>query len=296
MLDGGGLWWTARLADRAQRASRERAGPAAGSAAGSLLLGAALAAATGPSPAAHRALRVLVRAGPAARPDPWPPGDPARPVPAVALTGPGLLQRAGGRRTAACLLASLASLLVVGGLPGVVLAGVCTVLGPRLLGRLEPRAVRDERERFTADLPTALDLLAACLRGGAAPAEAVRAVGLALPGACGDRLTRVAAALALGAPAPQAWGDLAGDGSDDAAVAAARALTRACEGGTPVADAVALLSAQSRDEAAARGQAAAARAGVLAVAPLGLCFLPAFVLLGVVPVVAGLVGPLLAGL
>jgi hypothetical protein len=30
---------------------------------------------------------------------------------------------------------------------------------------------------------------------------------------------------------------------------------------------------------------------VLAVAPLGLCFLPAFVLLGVVPVVAGLAGP-----
>jgi hypothetical protein len=44
-----------------------------------------------------------------------------------------------------------------------------------------------------------------------------------------------------------------------------------------------------RDEQAAR------RVGVLVVAPLGLCFLPAFVLLGVVPVVLGLTGPLLAG-
>jgi hypothetical protein len=46
------------------------------------------------------------------------------------------------------------------------------------------------------------------------------------------------------------------------------------------------------------GSAASRRrggSGVLAVAPLGLCFLPAFVLLGVVPVVAGLAGPLLAG-
>ena len=41
---------------------------------------------------------------------------------------------------------------------------------------------------------------------------------------------------------------------------------------------------------------AARRVGVLAVAPLGLCFLPAFVLLGVVPVVIGLAGPLLATL
>ncbi len=58
---------------------------------------------------------------------------------------------------------------------------------------------------------------------------------------------------------------------------------------------MARLAAEARADRAARGQAAAERAGVLAVAPLGLCFLPAFVLLGVVPVVAGLVGPLLAG-
>lgn len=38
------------------------------------------------------------------------------------------------------------------------------------------------------------------------------------------------------------------------------------------------------------------RVGVLAVAPLGLCFLPAFVLLGIVPVVVGLAGPLFATL
>jgi hypothetical protein len=35
------------------------------------------------------------------------------------------------------------------------------------------------------------------------------------------------------------------------------------------------------------------RAGVLAAAPLGLCFLPAFVLVGVVPVVTGLAGSFL---
>lgn len=47
--------------------------------------------------------------------------------------------------------------------------------------------------------------------------------------------------------------------------------------------------AQGRRTAAARAaHVRVRRAGVLATAPLGLCFLPAFVLIGVVPVVIGL--------
>ncbi|MDN2502743.1 type II secretion system F family protein, partial [Nocardia nova] len=45
------------------------------------------------------------------------------------------------------------------------------------------------------------------------------------------------------------------------------------------------------DTAAARAE----RAGVLISGPLGLCFLPAFVCLGIVPVVAGLAGRVLGG-
>ncbi|MDO3640328.1 type II secretion system F family protein, partial [Mycolicibacterium sp. KC 300] len=39
--------------------------------------------------------------------------------------------------------------------------------------------------------------------------------------------------------------------------------------------------------------AAAERASVLIAAPLGLCYLPAFLCLGIVPVVAGLAGDVL---
>jgi tight adherence protein B len=39
-----------------------------------------------------------------------------------------------------------------------------------------------------------------------------------------------------------------------------------------------------------------ATAGVLAVGPLGLCFLPAFLLLGVMPAIVGLAGPLLTSI
>ncbi len=40
-------------------------------------------------------------------------------------------------------------------------------------------------------------------------------------------------------------------------------------------------------------EARAQRAGVLITAPLGLCFLPAFLVLGVAPVVIGLAGEVL---
>ncbi len=197
--------------------------------------------------------------------------------------------------TLACALAGTALALLLGGPVGVGLGLLLAAGGPAVLGRLEPASTREEREALAADLPLALDLLAACLTGGAALPEAVRAVADAVPGPCGARLLRVAAALEVGRSPGEAWSVLALPG-DELAGAAARALARAGEGGAPVAGAVVRLAEQAREGARARGQQAAERAGVLAVGPLGLCFLPAFVLLGVVPVVAGLVGPLLAGL
>jgi pilus assembly protein TadC len=171
------------------------------------------------------------------------------------------------------------------------------LVGPRALGRLEPQAVRTEREQLLADLPLVLDLLAACLAGGAALPAAAEAVGRAVGGPAGRRLVAVAAALAVGAPPADAWGPLAGSGpgrrDDDPYAPAARALSRAAEGGAPVAATVGRLAAEVRADARSRAEQAARRVGVLAVAPLGLCFLPAFVLLGIVPVVVSLAGPLL---
>jgi hypothetical protein len=52
------------------------------------------------------------------------------------------------------------------------------------------------------------------------------------------------------------------------------------------------VAEDARDAARWDAQARARALGARAAAPLGLCFLPAFVLVGIVPVVAG-VGPLL---
>ena len=62
---------------------------------------------------------------------------------------------------------------------------------------------------------------------------------------------------------------------------------RASESGAALAGACARFAAEQRAGHEAAAEAAARRAGVLVVLPLGCCFLPAFVLLGVVPIVLG---------
>ena len=190
------------------------------------------------------------------------------------------------------VLAGLFTWVVVGGSVGVVLGLAAGLACPRLLRQLSDRD--DDEGEVTAQLPLALDLLAACLVGGATTGAAVDAVARALPGPCGNRLGRVAAGLAVGSPPSEAWRAL-GDGPGPAG-AAARALARAAEGGAPVAAGVLRVAEDARREAHGRAERAARRAGVLAVGPLGLCFLPAFLLLGVLPAIIGLAGPLLASL
>jgi pilus assembly protein TadC len=192
----------------------------------------------------------------------------------------------------AALLAGVALWAVVGGPVGVGIGLAAVGVGPRLLGRLGDD--ESDTKAVVAELPLALDLLAACLVGGATSVDAVRAVATALPGPCGARLARVGAALGVGSPAAEAWRAL-GEGPGPAG-AAARALTRAAEGGAPVAASVVRVAEDARREAVGRAERAARRAGVLAVGPLGLCFLPAFLLLGIVPAIAGLAGSVLSSL
>ncbi|MBQ6641085.1 MAG: type II secretion system F family protein, partial [Saccharopolyspora sp.] len=69
---------------------------------------------------------------------------------------------------------------------------------------------------------------------------------------------------------------------------------RSARTGSALAEVADGLAAEARTAVADRAQAAAQRAGVWITAPLGLCFLPAFLCLGVVPVVAGMVQRLAA--
>jgi len=141
-----------------------------------------------------------------------------------------------------------------------------------------------------AALPAALDLLAACLWAGAPLEQALTVVSQAFEGTPAGRLLDATARLtALGAPPELAWADAL---ADPAFAVVARAVIRAHHSGASLSDVLSRAADERRRGLRSDAEAAAARASVRAVLPLGLCFLPAFVLVGVVPVVAGFAGSL----
>lgn len=150
---------------------------------------------------------------------------------------------------------------------------------------LDPRAM-DPRARHARALdPPAidpavlLDLAAAALAAGASVPGALIALGEAVGGAEGRVLRRAGAALLLGGSWPDAWGRTQGSLGD-----LARALEPAWVDGVPATPLLQTVADRIRADRSREAQEAAARLGVRLVLPLGLCFLPAFVLLGLVPV------------
>ncbi|CAM4016132.1 type II secretion system F family protein [Kibdelosporangium persicum] len=163
----------------------------------------------------------------------------------------------------------------------------------RLSGKQLITAKRWRRSRTPAPDPLQLamswDLLGACLRAGLPVPAAVRVVADRVPGDGGKALRTTADLLALGADAEDAWAPAA---SVPATAPLARGARRTARSGTELATVAAALADEVRTSATDTAEARAQRAGVLIAGPLGLCFLPAFVCLGVVPVVAGLAGRL----
>lgn len=202
-------------------------------------------------------------------------------------TGP-----AGRRRrigpTAAGLLTAVAGLALLGW-PWGVPAGMLAVLGvPRLLRLLETSSERTARLRLQADLPLAADLLAGAVSAGCPTGAALEAVAAALDGVLAAVLARAAAELSLGADSQGAWNAaLAGAPTGAAGVAdLAEVLTAADSSGLAPVAALHGIAARARAATAAAAAEHAQRAGVRSAGPLGLCFLPAFVVVGIVPALA----------
>ena len=193
-------------------------------------------------------------------------------------------------RWATALLCAAAVGALVGGWSGLVTGVVLVVPVARLLRRVRGPAERRDQLRAAADLPYLVDLVAAALRAGLPLDGAVRVVATAGAGPVAERLARVARSLELGLPPAQAWipmRDLPGGSRVVAAV------TRSAESGAALAGGFGRLAEQLRSGRMVAVDAAARRAGVLVVLPLGLCFLPAFVFAGVVPVIVAVLGDVL---
>ncbi|MER7164556.1 type II secretion system F family protein [Micromonospora sp. NPDC000207] len=190
----------------------------------------------------------------------------------------------------AALLGGLAVAVLVGGWLGWLGALPTALLLDRLLRRIEPPAVRRRRIQEVADLPLAADLLAAVLRAGAPVDRSVLAVADALGGPLGERLGRVGRTLLLGGEPDEAWAYLSPIPGAERLVAAA---VRSSTSGAALTGAFTRLADDLRADRSVAVEASARRAGVLIVLPLGLCFLPAFILAGLVPVIVAVLGDVL---
>lgn len=199
--------------------------------------------------------------------------------------GPSVLVRRAAAGTAGCAL----FLFLRGGLGPALAAGVglaVAVLADRFLAKLEPASVQRRRELRADQLPMALELIAAAVAAGSPTVAALELVSTAVDRPLAEDLATVAAHLRLGAEPEAAWRDLLDpDRAGPAVAAAARAVLRAERTGARLAPALNRIAADARADAAARAVENAHRAGVASAAPLGLCFLPAFIVLGVVPIV-----------
>nr|WP_300337092.1 hypothetical protein [Actinomyces sp.] len=215
----------------------------------------------------------------------------------TALAGP----QATARLLACLPLIGLALGTAIGARPQEVLlgGGVGSVLGLVGIGLMGAGHYLTRRLVWAAesasqgvDEALVLDLAAAALSCGSSVPGTLEALAQALDEpACGV----VARALLLGAGWQEAW-----RAAQDEDWCARRQDLEAClrpgweDGASPV-PLLAATAASLRSGRGARDQEAAERLAVRLVVPLGLCHLPAFVALGIVPVVASLGLDLLGG-
>jgi Flp pilus assembly protein TadB len=175
--------------------------------------------------------------------------------------------------------------LVFGSLLGVALGTLSAWVAHRFFGRLESRADRERRSVLVSQVPIVCDLLSATLASGASLRSALAAVASAVGAPASESLLRVDAALRMGASQQTAWITAKVD-PEFSRIAAA--FQRSASSGAPIADVFIGIGVDERRRKRLAVEVAARSAGVRSVAPLAACYLPAFILLGIVPVVASM--------
>jgi pilus assembly protein TadC len=158
------------------------------------------------------------------------------------------------------------------------------------LSRRSPRADEGSSQVTLSEVADAMVLVAMALRGGRGFVEALADVARGSPPRVADQLTQVVAAIGWGLPQDQwwslaspAWGGLA---------QASRLADRA---GVPPAGLVLAAAADLRARAAGELDERVGALGVRLVLPLGLAFLPGFLLTTVVPVILTVAASVLPG-
>lgn len=211
------------------------------------------------------------------------------------LHGPAAAGAAGLPGVAAAASAVLA--VVLGGWPGLAaspLAAGAAWLACKLA--LAKAAVQPPEPRSVAFV---VDLLAGALAAGLPPELAIDGVAAAVAEHGSDSLRRaveplgrVGRLLQLGSDPAVAWASLY---PAPGYAPVADSGRRCAASGARLASALAAVADELRSRHQAEALARAERVGVWSLLPLGLCFLPAFVCLGVVPVILGVAGEVFGG-
>ncbi|HEX8093160.1 type II secretion system F family protein [Jatrophihabitans sp.] len=199
------------------------------------------------------------------------------------------------------LLAAIATAVLavlLGGWRAAVLAPPLAV-GVGWLVAKRPSATAAARSPEARSVAFVVDLLAGVLAAGSPPELAIERVAAAVTehGSNSVRhavepLARVGRLLQLGSEPAAAWGSLhpvPGYGP------VADSGRRCAASGARLAGALAAVAADLRARHQAEALARAERVGVWSLLPLGLCFLPAFVCLGVLPVILGVADEVFSG-
>lgn len=151
-------------------------------------------------------------------------------------------------------------------------------------GRPQPEP--DEASEATLDAAVALELMAGLLGSGQSLVAGLDLLGSHLPGA--GPVRRVALLLQVGVPWDDAWTAHEPEASDPDLQEVAGELRFAYVTSAPTAALLRSTAASLRRNRKRRAEQRAAELGTRLVLPLGLCQLPSFICLGVIPLVLAL--------
>jgi len=154
-------------------------------------------------------------------------------------------------------------------------------------GRLHSAEEAARGRALAASVPGVCDLLAVCLDAGLPLRNATAELGRLLPDPAGGLLAQLSATVGLGTDEATAWRELAA--AEPSFAELGRELARSLDFGLTATAALRVIGERARRAQVSRVQQRARRVGVSSVLPLVLCLLPSFVLIGVVPIIGGVV-------
>lgn len=154
----------------------------------------------------------------------------------------------------------------------------------RQLQRTAPAGSSDMPDGVGLHAPIMLELAAAMLEAGSSLDQALAVLSQVSGEQTGRGLATVVSAIRLGASWDQAWAATRGGGSAATLAEVEEGLGFAAATGAPSSALLSSQAQQLRRRSYRQAEQRAAALGVKLVLPMGLCSLPAFVCIGVLPV------------